>query len=179
MAVTASTTHPSRSISPIRWLGFVALAALAIIATAWAYEIWGGLKPCPLCLQQRYAYYFAIPALILILLFFRDLRQGPGALLLTLVTLAFAANAVLAAYHSGVEWHWWAGPTACSGGGATDLQTAAGGLLDSLEKTRVIRCDEASWRFLGLSFAGWNVIFSLLFAAAAFRVLSQEFRAND
>jgi disulfide bond formation protein DsbB len=31
----------------------------------------------------------------------------------------------------------------------------------------VIRCDEAAWRFLGLSFAGWNVIASLLLAAGA------------
>jgi disulfide bond formation protein DsbB len=31
----------------------------------------------------------------------------------------------------------------------------------------VIRCDEASWRFLGLSFAGWNVIASILLAVGA------------
>jgi disulfide bond formation protein DsbB len=36
-----------------------------------------------------------------------------------------------------------------------------------LETTRVIRCDEAPWTFLGLSFAGWNVVISLLIAIAA------------
>jgi disulfide bond formation protein DsbB len=27
-----------------------------------------------------------------------------------------------------------------------------------------VRCDEAAWRLLGLSFAGWNVVTSLLLA---------------
>jgi disulfide bond formation protein DsbB len=40
-------------------------------------------------------------------------------------------------------------------------------LLEKIETTRVVRCDEAQWRFLGLSFAGWNVITSLLLALGA------------
>ena len=34
-------------------------------------------------------------------------------------------------------------------------------------KTRVIRCDEAAWRFLGLSLAGYNVLVSLFLAGVA------------
>jgi disulfide bond formation protein DsbB len=30
-----------------------------------------------------------------------------------------------------------------------------------------VRCDEAPWRFLGLSLAGYNVVISLLIAAVA------------
>ncbi len=177
MSVTATRQIPKSS--PLAILGLVALAALGIIAMAWGFEILGGLKPCPLCLKQRWAYYFAIPALAFILLALRDLRQGPGALLLAFVVLAFAANTVLAGYHSGVEWKWWAGPTTCAGGGApVDLQTSAGSLLDTLQSTRVIRCDEAAWRFLGLSFAGWNVIISFVFAAACYSVFRREFNPN-
>jgi disulfide bond formation protein DsbB len=33
--------------------------------------------------------------------------------------------------------------------------------------TPVIRCDEASWRFLGLSFAGWNAMVSAGLALVA------------
>jgi disulfide bond formation protein DsbB len=33
--------------------------------------------------------------------------------------------------------------------------------------TPVIRCDEASWWFLGLSFAGWNAVVSAALAAIA------------
>jgi disulfide bond formation protein DsbB len=36
-----------------------------------------------------------------------------------------------------------------------------------MQSTRVVRCDEAAWRFLGLSLAGYNVLISLALAAAA------------
>jgi disulfide bond formation protein DsbB len=36
-----------------------------------------------------------------------------------------------------------------------------------MNKTRVVRCDEAAWRFLGLSLAGYNVLVSLFLAAVA------------
>jgi disulfide bond formation protein DsbB len=47
------------------------------------------------------------------------------------------------------------------------LSTSTGDLLKKLESVRVIRCDEAPWRLLGLSFAGWNVVASLVLAAGA------------
>jgi disulfide bond formation protein DsbB len=42
---------------------------------------------------------------------------------------------------------------------------------------QVIRCDEAAWRFLGLSFAGWNVLISLLLSAIALRAAVAARRA--
>ena len=51
-----------------------------------------------------------------------------------------------------------AGPGDCSG--AFELQWGEGGIVD----TPIIRCDEASWRFLGLSFAGWNAVISAFLA---------------
>jgi disulfide bond formation protein DsbB len=77
------------------------------------------------------------------------------------VTLAMVLNAGLGVYHSGVEWGWWAGPEACSTGAGL-----SGGLPD-LSKARVINCSDAQWRFLGLSFAGWNVVISLVLIAMA------------
>ena len=44
---------------------------------------------------------------------------------------------------------------------------SGGSLLEQLQRTRVIRCDEAPWRFLGLSLAGYNVLISLALAAIA------------
>jgi len=70
-------------------------------------------------------------------------------------------NAGLGIYHSGVEWGFWEGPAACAPsvgvGSAADM-------LGQLETVRAPSCTEASWRFLGLSFAGWNVLVSLLLA---------------
>jgi disulfide bond formation protein DsbB len=40
-------------------------------------------------------------------------------------------------------------------------------LLDQLHAVHVVRCDEAAWRFLGLSLAGYNVLISLVLAIIA------------
>jgi disulfide bond formation protein DsbB len=41
-----------------------------------------------------------------------------------------------------------------------------------------VRCDEAAWRFLGLSLAGYNVLISLLLAAIAAWGAATEWRAR-
>ena len=70
----------------------------------------------------------------------------------------------LAAYHAGVEWHWWQGPTDCTGP-LTDL--SKGSMLNQLQSVSVVRCDEAAWRLFGISLAGYNVLISLALAAIA------------
>ena len=125
-----------------------------------------GLPPCPLCLEQRFAYYVAIPLAAMVLL---GVSVGSSRKVMLLAFLAIAAamlwNAGLGAYHSGVEWKWWEGPKDCSGPVANF--GPAGGLRDLIQNTRVVRCDEAAWRFLGLSLAGYNVLISLALAAIA------------
>jgi disulfide bond formation protein DsbB len=135
--------------------------AAATIMTAHAFERFGGYAPCPLCLEERYAYYFGVPASFLAFFAARANAIGAARILLLLVALAFLANAAAGVYHSGIEWKWWPGPTACSGG--FDLKWGEGGIVD----TPIIRCDEASWRFLMLSFAGWNALISAVLAAVA------------
>ena len=72
---------------------------------------------------------------------------------------------MLGTYHAGVEWHWWAGPTDCSGP-LSDL-SAGGSLLEQLHSVHVVRCDEAAWRFLGISLAGYDALLSFFLAAVA------------
>ena len=91
------------------------------------------------------------------------------------IIAAMLVSAALGAYHAGVEWHWWPGPTDCSGP-MTDF-TANGPLLNQLQSIRVVRCDEAAWRFLGLSLAGYNVLISLALAAIAALGLARGERA--
>jgi disulfide bond formation protein DsbB len=139
----------------------VFVIAAATILAALSFEHIGGYAPCPLCLDERIAYYFGVPASALAFFLARGYATGPARILLLLVALGFLANAAAGIYHSGIEWKWWPGPTACSGG--FDLKWAEGGIVD----TPIIRCDEASWRFLGLSFAGWNAVVSAFLAVIA------------
>ena len=144
----------------------ILLIAAATIAGAWFFQLVLGIVPCPLCLEQRYAYYLAVPLSALLAL--AAAKGAPrGVLLAGLAVLAVAAfaNAGLGTYHAGVEWGFWQGPTECTG--PVGNLGSAGNLLERLESVKVIRCDEVQWRFLGLSLAGYNVLISLLMAAIA------------
>jgi disulfide bond formation protein DsbB len=144
----------------------VAAIGLAAILGAYFFQYVIGLPPCPLCLEQRTAYYVSIPLAAMILLGL-SVSSSRKVLLLALIAIAVAMlwNTGLGVYHSGVEWRWWPGPQDCSG--AIPNFSAGGGLIEQMQKARVVRCDEAAWRFLGLSLAGYNVLISLLLSAIA------------
>jgi disulfide bond formation protein DsbB len=139
--------------------------AAGTVLTAHAFEMLGGYLPCHLCLIERYAYYFAVLASIAAFFAARGEKDGLARIIFALIALAFLANAALGFYHSGVEWKWWPGPTECSGG--STIEWGEGGLAESLSDNKVVACDEASWRLLGLSFAGWSAVLSFLLAGLA------------
>lgn len=143
----------------------VLLIATATITAALAFEHIGRYAPCPLCLQERYAYYFAVPASAIAFVLAQGRSTKFARLLLVLIAVAFAANAVAGIYHSGIEWKWWEGPSTCAG--ETPIEWGEGGLGEQLAQAQIIRCDEAPWRFLGLSFAGWSAAISALLAGVA------------
>lgn len=143
----------------------VALVGAATIAGAWFFELVLKLKPCPLCLEQRVPYYIGIPlALIVALAAWRKAPRMVVVVGLVALALLMLWGAGLGVYHAGIEWGWWAGPQECSGpaalGPATDF-------MKRLQNVNVVRCDEAAWRFLGLSLAGYNALISLALAAIA------------
>src|SRR6202171_2242480 len=157
LEATANRSHGRAHANPALTaaLAITAMAA-ATLAGAWFFQLVLDIRPCPLCLEQRYAYYLAIPLGALVAL--AAARDAPRAVLVAdLAILAAAAlgNAWLGAYHAGVEWHFWQGPTECAG--PVGNLGSAGNLLERLATAKVIRCDEVQWRFLGLSLDGYNV----------------------
>ena len=155
----------------------IAVIGAAALAGAWIFQLGFGLPPCPLCLEQRVAYYVAIPLAAMVML---GVSVGASRKVLLLALLAIAVamvwNAGLGVYHAGIEWHWWQGPQDCSGTIA-DFGPA-GGLLDRIQSQRVVRCDEAAWRFLGLSLAGYNALISLALAAIALWGAAAAYRSK-
>ena len=140
----------------------IAAASIVILAAVWIFQGFG-YAPCELCLTQRYAFYAAIPLALLTAFAGRSAR-GLARVGFALLAIIFAANAVLAAYHAGIEHHWWAGPTACTGGpGSLDVND----LVNTLNSVKVVRCDEVQLRIAGLSLAGWNVVGSAVLATYA------------
>ena len=162
--MAGSAALPEDSARRVRLGAATILAvAAATILGALAFEHGLGLAPCKLCLVQRIPYYLALPvaAATLALAGGRLGRAG-----LALLGLAFVVSAGLGAYHAGVEWGVFAGPADCASVRAPQ-PADVGAFLDALNRTRVVSCTEAAWRFLGLSLAGWNVVVSLALAAVA------------
>jgi disulfide bond formation protein DsbB len=172
--MTAQTAHPMPQTWPDRARSRPIATAAIVIAAGGAATILGalffqygmGLKPCPLCLEQRYAYYFAIPLCVLVLLG-EQVGSKRKVLITALAVIAAGMlwNAGLGTYHAGVEWKLWTGPQDCSG--AIEGFGTTNDLMRQLQSINVTRCDEAAWRFLGISLAGYNVLISLALAAVA------------
>ncbi len=149
--------------------GVLALGMAVTVGTALGFQHIGGYIPCKLCLEQRLPYYIGVP--LMALAFVSSALRLPGIVtrgLLLAGGLLMTWGLYLGAYHSGVEWGWWPGPTDCGVVSAPE-GGSAGGVLDSLNAVIPPACDEAAGRFLGLSFAGWNVVASLILAAIAYR----------
>ena len=169
----AYPTALSQARPAVRAAAAIAGVGAATMLGAYFFQYVMGLPPCPLCLEQRIAYYVSIPLAVVIVLgggggAGGTAARGPRLLLaagLGIIALPMLGNAGLGTYHAGIEWKWWPGPQECSGTG-TDLGSG-GDLLSSLSNVTLVRCDEAAWRFLGVSLAGYNAIISLGLAAIA------------
>jgi disulfide bond formation protein DsbB len=148
--------------------GFAFLLGFAAILLAWVSQLFGGLVPCELCLEQRNAYYLGLPILGAILLFWNRLPLAVWYAGVAIVAAIFVWSTYMGAFHAGVEWGFWPGPTACTGTG-TNISFND---LSDINSNRVVPCDAVQFRFAGLSLAGLNALASLavvvLLALSAF-----------
>jgi disulfide bond formation protein DsbB len=137
-------------------LAILAIAA-ASIAGAFLFQALG-YQPCELCLKERIPYYAGILVAGFALIFAARGTRVLSRVTFSILALIFGVSAIFGAYHAGVEWGFWPGPTECTGA----LQRAASvtDFLKQLETVKVVRCDSAALRILGLSLAGWNAVIS-------------------
>lgn len=150
-----------------RWPLTALVASAAMLAIAHAFETFGHLPPCTLCLKQREIYWAAgTLALVALVVSRTPVGERTRALFNLLLAIAFMAGAGIAFYHAGVEWHWWPGPSTCS----SATISVSSGAMEALARGAKINppsCDKALWVFLGLSMAGWNCLISLALAASS------------
>ena len=101
---------------PTTWPLLAAVISLLALAGAHAAETFGHLAPCELCLKQRTVYWAAAAVGLAGYALGRGLKRpvllSAASLLLGLI---FLFGTGLAAYHAGVEWKFWPGPTSCTG----------------------------------------------------------------
>ena len=140
-----------------------------VILSALAFEHIGGYQPCKLCLQQREPWYLGIPVMAIACISL--MLKGPACLtrgMMAIGGLVMLYSLVLGVHHSGVEWGFWEGPGDC---GAVEggFATTTTDFLKQLEQTVPPSCTDAALRVLGLSFAGWNAVMSVVLAIIALK----------
>ncbi len=162
------------SINRLNTAGLLAAIALIMLASALAFQHFGDLAPCALCIDQRKAWGIAI-----VFAFLALLTEGKGRIAVSLLMLAIAGTAALvgagiAAYHVGVEQQWWSGTAECGAGfkgfGAGNIAA----IREQLLSRPVVRCDEIVWSLLGISMAGWNGLIALAAGTGALYVVVRD-----
>jgi disulfide bond formation protein DsbB len=142
----------------------VVAASLGALAVALVAQHWGGIEPCVLCIYQRYAYLGAAAFGVLGLIAGPRTRARRAAV--ALAGLTFLTGAGIAAFHVGVEQHWWRGTAACHTP-VFDPGTPIAELRKQLLETTFVPCDEVPWSLFGISIAGYNGMASLGLALAS------------
>ena len=169
MPTSKNTQFSLENINPTIATIIVTFGMIVIVGSALAFEHIGGYAPCALCLEQRNPYYWGIPFMMIGTV--SALAKGPICLTRGMLAIGFfclLATAAMGFYHSGVEWGFFEAPATC-GAGLTATSSDAGSLLESLATAKPPSCDDAAGRFLGLSFAGWNVLAAGLLSIIAFK----------
>jgi disulfide bond formation protein DsbB len=142
-----------------RWPLVALFVSAAMLAIAHAFQSFGGLAPCHLCLKQREVYWAAMAvAAAGVGAGFLPRRAMATRIVCLILAVIFAYGVYLAAFHAGAEWKWWPAPAGCSSAGPVSLAQLKALLAGSGAKAPV--CDQAPWVFLGLSMAGWNCLAS-------------------
>lgn len=149
----------------------VMAVSLGALAAAYIAQFGFGLQPCVLCLYQRVPY--AVTAALGGIATLPALVGRARLALLTAAGLVFLAGAGIAAYHVGVERHWWAGTAACGGSGLAAPATVAD-LQRLMSEPPAVACDRPAWMLFGITMAGYNAALSLslgIATLAAARIL--------
>lgn len=123
------------------------------------------VRPCILCLWQRVP--FAVAGALAAFALLPGLPVGARRGLVAVCGLVFLVNMGIAAFHVGVEQHWWEGTAQCSApaGGAPQSLAEMRAALES--PPQLARCDEVGWSLFGISLPGYNVVLSLVLGAAS------------
>ena len=129
------------------------LLALATIAGAWGSQLFGGLVPCELCLEQRLAYYWGLPVLALILILWNRLPRVVFYTAMGIAIAVFAWGLYMATYHAGVEYGFWPGTGT---GVAVSFDD-----LSNINAAKVIPCDKVQFSLFGITLAGYNALILL------------------
>lgn len=139
------------------------LVNILVILSALFIEFFLKIKPCILCIYQRYPYY-VIALLSLIYFLKKDLKF----LLILLIILTSLASIILSTYHVGIETGLIEETTSCKTSLNNNLSKDA--ILKQLESNLASSCKEVSFKLFGFSLASINIILSFILTTIYYKI---------
>ena len=142
------------------------ITCFVVLGSAYSLEYFMGVKPCDLCIYQRWPWWMAF--MLSIITHFPNLPYLWISRLVRVAGLSIIISGVIALYHVGIEFDWWGGPSAC-----TNNDTLPATLYDlhaSNSFRLTTRCDEVPWSIFGFSLASYNWVISTVIGAAILMV---------
>ena len=136
---------------------FFLFFSISILLIVYYLEIFQGLEPCKLCTYQRFPYFIVI-LLSLSSLLIKNINFKKITFLF--YVLIFTSSLIMSAHHFGVEKSFWNAFTSCES--SFKSLTNNNDLKVYLLNKDYVSCDNVSFRFLGISLAGYNVIVSFI-----------------
>jgi len=115
-----------------------------------------GLVPCVLCLLQRWPYYAGTFIIGMGLL-----TKTPSSYLALIAFMACIFAGLISTFHMGVEYEWWEGTAKCGGQPLPDTIEEIRAHLWAAPTTK---CSDPAFVFMGLSMAGWGVVYAIIAA---------------
>lgn len=141
----------------------ILLVNILVILSALFIEFFLKIKPCILCIYQRYPYYI-ITFLSLIYFLKKDLK----ILLILLIILTSLASITLSTYHVGIETGLIEETTSCKTSLNNNLSKDA--ILKQLESNLASSCKEVNFKLFGFSLASINIILSLILTTIYYKI---------
>ena len=152
---------------------FATLVAASVLSLSAAFylQIFQNLPPCMLCQYQRLPY-FAVTGLAFLgfLISGHSTNHRIACILLVFCVFAFLTGSAMALFHLGVENRWWGGTSGCEGTGFQD--TNLEDLKNAIMDAPIANCGQVLWQYLGVSLAGWNLVWSLFLTSVTGLVAS-------
>jgi disulfide bond formation protein DsbB len=144
---------------------YIFVINLFVVSSALFIEYILKVKPCALCIYQRYPYYLI---LLLSALFF--LKNNWKYSLMILMTLTSIVGFFLAGYHVGIEYGVIDELSSCKTEISKNISKDI--LLKELQSKLAPSCKQVDFKLFGMSLASINMIMSLIFAILYYKIFS-------
>ena len=141
----------------------ILLINILIILSALFIEFFLKIKPCILCIYQRYTYYIII---LFSIIYF--LKKDLKILLILLIILTSLVSIILSVYHVGIETGFIEETMSCKTLGNNNLSKDA--ILRQFESNLAASCKEVNFKLFGFSLASINIILSLILTSVYYKI---------